>query len=264
MVHRDIKTANLLVQLRGLDGTASLGLVKISDFGLARLQVPGGDEDESGGTILTRENTVMGTPDYLSPEQARSLHKTDIRSDLYSLGCTFHFLLTGDVPFPGGTALEKMIRHTTEVPRPPAELRGDVPPQVSAIVAKLMAKHPDDRFQTPAALAAALEPFAVSGPTPWAPVRPPSTPLFDEDTPLSSNPDIDPDASHEMSALVNTVARDQSPTPRLTYPAGPLWRSRLMQRMPEDRRLKAVVILATGIVCGLIAAFGVAHLLMGR
>src|SRR5262249_38424540 len=106
MVHRDIKPANLMVQLRGLDGTASLGVVKISDFGLARLHVPG-EEAETGATIVTRENTVMGTPDYLSPEQARSLHQTDIRSDLYSLGCTFYFLLTGEVPFPGGNTLEK-------------------------------------------------------------------------------------------------------------------------------------------------------------
>ena len=60
----------------------------------------------------------MGTPDYLSPEQSRSLHKTDIRSDLYSLGCTFYFLLTGQVPFPGGTPLDKLIRHATERPRP--------------------------------------------------------------------------------------------------------------------------------------------------
>src|SRR5437762_7337583 len=102
----------------------------------------------------------MGTPDFLSPEQARSLHKTDIRSDLYSLGCAFYYLLTGEVPFPGGTALEKLSRHATAEPEPVEQLRPVVPPGVRAAVHRLMAKDPAERFQTPAALAAALEPFA--------------------------------------------------------------------------------------------------------
>src|SRR5205807_1145709 len=72
--------------------------VKILDFGLARLNDPG--VQNTAGTIEIKENTVMGTPDFLSPEQARDLHMADIRSDLYSLGCTFYFLLTGKVPFP--------------------------------------------------------------------------------------------------------------------------------------------------------------------
>ena len=90
--------------------------MKISDFGLARLHNPNAADEFSGhpGTILTKDNTVMGTPDYLSPEQARNLHKTDIRSDLYSVGCTFYFLLTGQVLFPGGGTLDKLIRHGTE------------------------------------------------------------------------------------------------------------------------------------------------------
>ena len=101
MVHRDVKPANILVQRRGLNGEV-VGLVKISDFGLARLHNPNAADEFRGhpGTILTKDNTVMGTPDYLSPEQARNLHKTDIRSDLYSVGCTFYFLLTGQAPSP--------------------------------------------------------------------------------------------------------------------------------------------------------------------
>jgi serine/threonine protein kinase len=168
MVHRDIKPANILVQRRGLD-ERSAGLIKVSDFGLARLQDPAAaDKPTYAGTILARENTVVGTPDYLSPEQARDIHAADIRSDLYSLGCTFYFLLAGQPPFPGGTALEKLIRHGTESPTPIPTLRPDVPGPVAAIVARLLAKSPRDRFQTPAEVAAALEPFAVSGPTPWA------------------------------------------------------------------------------------------------
>jgi serine/threonine protein kinase len=182
MVHRDVKPANLLVQWHGLNGDDSPGLVKISDFGLARLTKPIGTPTSRmvPGTILTRENMVMGTPDYLSPEQSRSIHKTDIRSDLYSLGCTFYYLLTGSVPFPGGNAMEKLIRHATELPAPITDYRSDVPAAVLAIVDRLLAKAPEDRFQTPAELAEALHPFAVGGPTPWAPTRPsPSSPFVD-------------------------------------------------------------------------------------
>src|SRR5262249_31247827 len=148
MVHRDIKPANLLVQRRANDGSPAL--VKVSDFGLARLQEAG--EDERAGSIVMRPNTVMGTPDFLSPEQARSLHDTDTRTDLYSLGCTLYFLLSGQVPSPGGTSMEKLIRHNTEEPVPLEKQRPDVPPPVAAVVRKLMAKKPDDRLQTAAEL----------------------------------------------------------------------------------------------------------------
>jgi serine/threonine-protein kinase len=221
MVHRDLKPSNLLVQRHGKGGDSAPGLVKISDFGLARLHAPAlaRPGDSVPGTILTQDNTVMGTPDYLSPEQARDLHDTDIRSDLYSLGCTFYFLLTGSVPFPGGSALDKMIRHSTEEPRPLGEFRPDVPAPVAAVVRRLMAKRPEDRFQSPAELAQALAPYAVSGPTPWAP-RPPAplpeaeperTPLPEEDS-----GDIVPASDGELSALASTVAGDPSPTPRET------------------------------------------------
>ncbi len=97
MIHRDIKPANLLLQpAKNLQSF----IVKILDFGLARLHDPG--VQETSGTIETRDNTVMGTPDFLSPEQARNLHKVDQRSDIYSLGCTLYFLLAGKLPVPGG------------------------------------------------------------------------------------------------------------------------------------------------------------------
>src|SRR5262245_54066408 len=90
MLHRDLKPANVLVQWRGQAGGDSPGPVKISDFGQARLGQPY-DANVPRATILTKENTVMGTADYLSPEQSRDLHKTDVRSDLYALGCTFYY-----------------------------------------------------------------------------------------------------------------------------------------------------------------------------
>ncbi len=221
MVHRDVKPANILVQWHGLHGEGSPGLVKIGDFGLARLHAPANAHpfNSKPGTILTKENTVMGTPDYLSPEQSRNLHKTDIRSDLYSLGCTFYFLLTGKAPYTGGNALEKLIRHSTERPAPIGDVRDDVPSEVLAIVERLMAKRPEERFQTPADLAKALEPYAVSGPTPWAPSR---APLLDVETDAEATPislpepdedDIVPLSSGELSTFGNTLSNDLSPTP---------------------------------------------------
>jgi serine/threonine-protein kinase len=164
IVHRDIKPSNLLVQRPAGNAPAAPCVIKILDFGLARLHAPEVVPAAGNQTILTRVNTVMGTPDFVSPEQARDMHQVDIRSDLYSLGCTFHYLLTGRVPFPGGSALEKLIRQKSEEPGPVTALRPDVPPPVSALVSRLMAKQPDDRFQTPADLGAALAPWAIPGP----------------------------------------------------------------------------------------------------
>jgi serine/threonine protein kinase len=165
MVHRDVKPSNLLVQSTG-PGAAGGCVVKILDFGLARLGDPG-DGGKRPGTILVRDNTVMGTPDYVSPEQARNLHDVDIRSDLYSLGCTFYYLLSGRVPFPGGTSVDKLLRHMNEAPAPVQERVPDLPEPVSAIVHRLLAKDPADRFQTPAELIDALTPHAKTSATSW-------------------------------------------------------------------------------------------------
>lgn len=168
MVHRDIKPANLLVQPVVVDGKATRCVVKILDFGLARLQDSNqADGGSLEGSIVTEQNTVMGTPDYLSPEQAHCLHTVDIRSDLYSLGCSMYYLLTGQLPFPDGTTLEKLMRHSTEEATPIEKLRPEVPPVVANIVRRLMAKKPEERHQTPAELAAALAPFALSEPPTW-------------------------------------------------------------------------------------------------
>jgi eukaryotic-like serine/threonine-protein kinase len=164
MVHRDIKPSNLLVQ-RTAGGPF---VVKILDFGLARLHERRPDGSRVHGTILAGQNVVMGTPDYLSPEQARSLHAVDIRSDLYSLGCTFYYLLTGEVPFPGGTSMEKLVRQYAEEPRPAEDHRPALLPDVGAIVRRLMAKDPARRFQTPAELALALIPFCTDGGGDWS------------------------------------------------------------------------------------------------
>ena len=168
LVHRDIKPSNLMVSVvRGpssvvKDKTQAPRItdmrVKILDFGLAQLHrrrnARPADDTEAG------RHPITGTPDFMSPEQARNRDLVDIRSDLYSLGCTFYYLLTGTVPFPGGGMLDKLIRHQSEVPPAPEKLRPRVPPAVAAIVLKLMAKDPADRYQTPQELADALTPHA--------------------------------------------------------------------------------------------------------
>jgi serine/threonine-protein kinase len=267
MVHRDIKPANILVQRRGLNGD-DVGLIKISDFGLARLHNPNAAPDPASshpGTILTKDNTVMGTPDYLSPEQARSLHKTDIRSDLYSVGCTFYFLLTGQVLFPGGSTLDKLIRHSTEKPPPVRDRRPEVPAEAAAVLDTLLAKHPAQRYQTPAELAAALEPFAVSGPTPWAPLPPPAEP-FEDALPTPPPAGHDFQASDEWSALANTVSPDGAPTPPAATATAPrkTVRTRRVARRKPRRPRSWLVLLGCAAVLGLAAAAAALLFLAGR
>jgi serine/threonine-protein kinase len=205
MVHRDIKPSNLLVQRPAAMATSAPCLVKILDFGLARLHEP--SAAGGPGTILIQGNVVMGTPDFLSPEQARNLHHADIRSDLYSLGCTFYFLLTGQVPFPGGNNIEKLMRHWTDEALPVERHRADVPPAVGAIVRLLLAKDPDARFQTPAELAAALAPLTVAGALPWpAPGQSPSESeaAFETDEPPESQLTPEAPATAEEESILGT------------------------------------------------------------
>ena len=145
LVHRDVKPHNLLLCAGGKT-------VKILDLGLARLD--GADGEASAA--VTKDGAILGSPDYLSPEQAQSMHSVDIRSDLYSLGCTFYFLLAGRPPFPGGTFFDKVYRHRFEEPEPLAALRPDAQPAVVSLVQKLMAKRPEDRFGTPGEVAEAV------------------------------------------------------------------------------------------------------------
>jgi serine/threonine-protein kinase len=159
MVHRDIKPGNLLVQISGKNC-----VVKVLDFGLARLYDPATSQPAKPDSVHSAEHQVMGTPDFLSPEQARNLNSANIRSDLYSLGCTMYFLLTAQVPFPGGTMLEKLVRHASEPEVPVHQLRADLPVEVSAIIARMMAKQPQDRFATPLEVAQALAPYSELGP----------------------------------------------------------------------------------------------------
>ena len=135
MVHRDIKPSNLLVTRPAPDSSSPWGpVVKLLDLGVARLhEPPGGVESISA---LTKEGRVVGTPDFMAPEQAANSAKADIRSDIYSLGCTFYCMLAAQVPFPGGTPMEKLLKHRVDQPPPVESYRPDVPPAVGRDPAK--------------------------------------------------------------------------------------------------------------------------------
>src|SRR5262249_35646423 len=144
--------------------------------GLARLRHP--EDEGDSASALTQEGAVMGTLDYIAPEQALDSHSVDIRADLYSLGCTLYFLLTGKGPFPGGTAAEKLLKHQVHEPVPVEQLRPDVPPAVAAAVRRLMAKRPAERYQTPAEAAEALAGvLGAAAPAPATPAHPVAVPV---------------------------------------------------------------------------------------
>jgi serine/threonine-protein kinase len=129
IVHRDIKPHNVVVD--------SDGRLKVTDFGIAR----------SGASQMTEVGSIIGTAQYLSPEQAQG-SPVDQRSDVYSVGIVLYEMLTGKVPFTGDTPLEIAMKHLSEVPVPPSELRDDVPEDLDAVVLRALAKDPEDRYQT--------------------------------------------------------------------------------------------------------------------
>jgi serine/threonine protein kinase len=148
VVHRDIKPGNLIVD--------TAGTVKILDMGLARLY----QEVE----VLT--TGVLGTPDYLAPEQALDSHNVDGRADVYSMGCTMYFMLSGGPPFAQGSVAMKLLAHQNRQPLPLRGLRPEVPVELAAVVARMMGKSPLARYQSAAETAQALAPWTSGPPLP--------------------------------------------------------------------------------------------------
>ena len=148
LVHRDVKPENLLIR--------SDGAVKVLDFGLAMI---GGSEAEYSLATILGQN-CLGTADYIAPEQSLDSLHVDCRADIYSLGCTFYFLLTGQVPFPSTSTAEKLNGHRNSRARPVRELNPKVPERVAKIIQKMMAKHPEHRFQSADEVRQILTPLA--------------------------------------------------------------------------------------------------------
>jgi eukaryotic-like serine/threonine-protein kinase len=220
LIHRDVKPSNLLVQQ-----TSGGPQIKILDFGLALVTAA-----EAGGpdSLVGAANTVLGTPDYTSPEQARDQYGVDRRSDLYSLGCTFFFLLTGEPPFPGGSGIDKLLRQGSEPPPAIRSKRPDIPEAVAEVVHKLLAKNPKWRYQTGGELAAELT-IVLGRKAEWTtPARPAPKPrpkpepaaeldLEGDDEPLTGSSGDDPfdhnDLDERSASTVPTGAMTTGETP---------------------------------------------------
>jgi serine/threonine-protein kinase len=182
LVHRDLKPGNLLLTWNkrpaapgessdpaptlSLDsppvsGSHAQPIIKVLDLGLALLRSH--DQSRNPSSDVTQSGALIGTPDYMAPEQAIDARHVDIRADVYSLGCTLYFLLTARAPFEDASFLEKLYRHKFELPPPLISLRPEAPPGLVGLMDKLLAKEPENRFQTPAQVAEALLPFSQGG-----------------------------------------------------------------------------------------------------
>ena len=238
LVHGDVQPARILIagdqtSRSGPDvllpeAALPAGVVRLLNLGLAwRYEV-----DEGAG------QTGPCSPDYVSPEQAKDLRQANVRSDLYSLGCTLYFALTGRPPFPRGTALEKLFQHQFEESPPVARLRPDVPRVLGAIVQRLLAKRPADRYQDAAELAEALAPFCTT---------------HFEDRPEGARPD----SSFRVRTPPELTGSDTNPV--VAMPGAP---SRRAGTTPGSRRgWPLPVLLAGAVAVGLAAAWVIRFLL---
>ncbi len=185
VIHRDVKPANLLVDQ---DGN-----IRLLDMGLAL--VTAGDDESL--TVANNEN-VLGTADYLAPEQALNSHQVDHRADIYGLGCTLYFLLTGKPPFSDGTLAQRIAKHQSEMPTPIRQLRSDCPGELEGICVKMIQKDPRYRYQSAKEVAEVLEKFASMVPK-GAKVT----------AGLGASPEFDEDGSSSISLDRNRSAVDR-------------------------------------------------------
>jgi serine/threonine protein kinase len=176
VVHRDLKPGNLMLvpgHVEGQPDNTLQATVKLLDVGLGRALNEEDSDDTKDNVELTAQGVILGTPDYMAPEQARDAHSADIRADIYSLGCTLYHAIAGQPPFRDSNLVRQMVRHATEKPKPLKEFNPEVPDGLQQIVDWLLAKDPAQRYPTPGRAAQALQVFLVAG------SEPPRTPEGD-------------------------------------------------------------------------------------
>ena len=216
LIHRDIKPANLLLTRDGV--------VKILDLGLVRSQV---DEDN----LTVGEGVkVLGTADFIAPEQAIDCTKVDIRADLYALGATAYFMLTGKPPFDCEHVAQKLIAHQTKPVRPIKEFRNDVPEELLQVINKLLAKKPSQRYQTPQELATALNVWGVMTPPP-----PAANELSESGLLGASQPDVVSLSSTSKPSQVSSTSGSQ-----IGYHSGGLSKGASVMKAPTPPPLPAI------------------------
>jgi serine/threonine protein kinase len=169
LIHRDIKPGNILIDRHGT--------AKLLDLGLARFY----HDQTDILTIKYDDKVVLGTADYVAPEQVANSHSVDVRADIYALGASFYFLLAGHPPFPTGAVSQKLLWHRTKDPTPLRQIRPEVPEGLVAIVARMMQKDPAARYQTPQEVADELERWLPNQiPLPFAEEMPKLSPAAEE------------------------------------------------------------------------------------
>jgi serine/threonine protein kinase len=267
MVHRDIKPSNLMLSRKKRQA-----VIKVLDFGVAKAtseqnapelgtSVPALPVDL--GDQLTRTGEMLGTPDFIAPEQIVDAQQADIRADIYSLGCTLYFLLSGDAPYPDLNLRDVLIAHRALDARRLTEVRADVPSELSALVARMMAKDPGDRLQEPVEVATALLPFFRKPPvTPGsttlgvAELRPPdATSAAAESTGAETETPSAPAAESEVA-----LAPLESTTPILQVTVADRFvltrtSKRARSRPRSSRAADAVVVAFTAFVFGLVLLY---------
>jgi serine/threonine protein kinase len=216
IIHRDIKPGNVLIDRKGV--------ARILDMGLARFINDHADQL----TVKYDDKIVLGTADYVAPEQVANSHSVDIRADIYAMGATFYFLLAGHPPFPTGTVSQKLLWHRTKEPTAIRAIRPEVPDGVAAIIGKMMAKDPKARYQTPAQVYADLEAWVPAVvPLPHPDEMPVLSPAALEGMALECDPEEQPSngVAAEMSRAENgpSLALLAEPKPAVapSTPFGP-------------------------------------------
>jgi formylglycine-generating enzyme required for sulfatase activity/serine/threonine protein kinase len=225
MVHRDIKPGNILLSRQG-----KRLVVKIIDFGLAKAKSEVSTDHELTGT-----NQMMGTAGYSAPEQLIDAKTADIRSDIYALGTTLYYLLSGEPPYQGASALAVAMAQETGAARPVREIRPEVPEALAAVVARMMAKDPAERYQQPAEVAAALVPYIKSAKEARGSVAAPQSA-----TEFTSRPAEENARARSVAISPQTLLPNKSTSPATRRPA-------------NSRIWWLAIPIAAALLCGVIA-----------